>query len=202
MPVTTRSQKRKLDEFENEAKSSLPSVEYIMPPCEYMPDFPYHDLKNDKELQAQLYGKYFEYDFTNWPESCKFISKEYCGSFATFIQRLQLKQLMSWGYRMANTTHQIDMTFKVTGFLPTILRNAYIVFDIQGLQSGFYVSNIVELERKLHNILKEVQVGACTMPDEGGVTDYYFTTDVCQVEIRFSKNHHDTPYLGPVLCYC
>ena len=44
----------------------------------------------------------------------------------------------------------------------------------------------MELEHKLHKILNEVQVGACTIPDEGGDTDYYFTTDVCEVEIRFT----------------
>jgi hypothetical protein len=226
MPVTTRSQKRKLEDAEHEAKrcktenpflyssvndenyvhnkqllDSIPTIEYTMPSCEYMPCYLYHDLKNDKELQAQLYPN-FEYDFANWPQSSKFIAKEYNGTFADFIKHLQLKQLMSWGHRMANTTHQIDMSFKASVFLPATFRFGYINFDIEGLQSGFFVSNVVELEKKLLKILNEVQVGVCTLPDEDNATDYYFVTDVTQVEIKHSKNYHSEPRLGPVLCYC
>ena len=97
MPAVTRSQTRKRH-AEIDLKLDIPTIDSSTthnvltstPPLEYRPDYCYHYLADDAQLQRTLYNENFVYDFTEWPKDCWMKPKFAFTSFDDLFTKLQL----------------------------------------------------------------------------------------------------------------
>ena len=130
MPVTTRRQHRNnliLEEVESKHKQEM--VELFYKYCksvgnvgelgmcaqpEYFPCYAYHDLANDLNLQSDLYGKVFRYNFSDWPKSCWLEPHYSCSGFQELFHHLKMKQLFPYAYRIGNPNKKVDVKIDVT----------------------------------------------------------------------------------------
>jgi hypothetical protein len=143
MPVT-RSQTRK-----RAAALEINS----QPGPEYFPNYTFHDLANDKDLQCSLYGKYFDYDLSKWPHTCWFEPKGWppIRNFETLFSRLQFKQLFSYAYRAFNPHKMVNVK------VDCALEFGYGDIEIQcyGMALGTQIMDIINFEQELIKRCKE-----------------------------------------------
>ena len=133
------------------------------PGPEYFPNYKYHDLANDEDLQWMLYGKHFFYGLENWPQSCWFQPKCFSPRMATFAElfsKLQFKQLFSYAYRQHNPHKMVNV--KVDCELEHAFANPFIhQFRCLNMPLGSELTDIVNLERELIKRCTEVLDANC-----------------------------------------
>ena len=166
MPVTTRAQKRKFElqeaaELECITKCGRPAGCLLTQPGpEFFPDFVYHDLANDKQLQRDLYDEDFHYDFSGWPHSFwmkpKYLVSGFIHSHFSFLfYMMKLPQLFSHAYRHFNPRMKIDVEIEFDtqdGMFGSYEEGAIdknIRFDCKNIALDSEVSDIHDVEREL-----------------------------------------------------
>src|SRR6267154_2456279 len=168
MPVTTRSQAKRFAAilYTEECETHLgcrnllecheeKRLKLTEPGPEFYPDFVYHDLANDKQLQRDLYDEDFHYDLSGWPHSFwmkpKYSVSSFIHSHFSFLfYMMKLPHLFSRAYRHFNPRKKIDVEIEFDVDCCSeeegeIDKN--IKFECKNVALGSEVSDIHDVER-------------------------------------------------------
>ena len=109
------------------APSTVPFIKYEEAALDYHPDHLYHNLCSDSQLQNDLYGKDFTFDFEDWLKHCWFKPKFETANIYDVLNKMQVQQFMPYSYRMCNPTGLVEITIKVQVDLAGKLKTMYMV---------------------------------------------------------------------------